>query len=173
MIEARKKHMRLVRIFIFLIGGISLMLSGCSNLETAPLTPVAALSENSVSENPHTEAHSDNADTSEPQAPESQPLIVTLLVCSELGNNEYTLSAEDSKTIINIFYRHEREIIHSPTDSTGSIEFQIGEDYLATSLDSLSVLSGRIYGDFAIVTLNENEHAAIYQIIYQYIAAPL
>lgn len=137
MIEARKKHMRLVRIFIFLIGGISLMLSGCSNLETAPLTPVAALSENSVSENPHTEAHSDNADTSEPQAPESQPLIVTLLVCSELGNNEYTLSAEDSKTIINIFYRHEREIIIKPYSGQSNHraeQIKVGGEHLGAGM---------------------------------------
>lgn len=102
--------------------------------------------------------------------------VVTLLVFGSWNDetdaknedDEYILEDEQAQTIAGLFYNHEMQINDSPTSSAASLAFQIGEDYLNTSMSSLETLSGRIDGELVTIELSEQEYEAVYQIASQY-----
>ena len=58
-------------------------------------------------------------------------------------------------------------MLDSPLESVATLQFRINDDYLYSSMDTLSVLSGRIQGELVLISLTENECEMIRQIITQ------
>lgn len=82
---------------------------------------------------------------------------------------EYTLSAEDAEAMFHLFYSHEKEVLDSPVESIATLEFQIGEDYLNTSMGAIKTLSGKVGGQLVMIRLSESECDEVYQIISRYV----
>jgi hypothetical protein len=103
--------------------------------------------------------------------------VVTLLVYGDWDDEKnvknedvkYTLLDKHSVIITELFNNHEKEISGSPIESIASLQFQVGADYLATSMGSLGTLSGRIGGELVVMELDESECETIYQIISTYV----
>lgn len=150
-----------VWLLLVLMGALVLLFAGCSEAHTSE-------SVNSVSEDVF---HRDeqNFDT-------TQRETVTLLLydgwqeseTEESGNNAYTLTEEDSNTVIDLFYNHKKETVDTPLDSISTVEFRIGNDYLTTSLGDIATLSGRIDGSLVVFSLNENERNLLQQLVCKY-----
>lgn len=87
---------------------------------------------------------------------------------TKIPDAEYPLSGKDAEMIVDLFYSHEKEVLDSPLCSVETIRFQIGEDYLGTSMDSLHVLSGIVQGELVAIHLSEDECEALRKIISPY-----
>lgn len=98
---------------------------------------------------------------------EADKNAVTLLVCSD-KYDEYFLEDEQAQTIVDLFYNHEMQIIDSPLLSIATLTFQIGEDFLNTSMSDLGTLSGIINDEQVTIELSDWECEAVYQIVSQY-----
>lgn len=102
-------------------------------------------------------------------ATEGQEAVV-LIVHGE-GTQEgstYVLPQEQAQVIADLFCHHPRESLDSPVGSVGSVQFQIGQEMLSTSLDALDTLSGRVQGELVLIHLSEREYETVYQIVSQY-----
>ena len=115
---------------------------------------------------------SEVAQTSE----ETNTAVVVLKVYSDAtatddGNpgTEYTLSDEQTAFIKDIFYIHEKSILDSPLKSIGTVEFQVGNDILSTSIGGLSVLDGVIDGKYVMVELSDSERQQLQELIATYV----
>ena len=60
------------------------------------------------------------------------------------------------------------QIIDSPLLSIATLTFQIGEDFLNTSMSDLGTLSGIINDEQVIIELSDWECEFVYQIVSQY-----
>lgn len=87
---------------------------------------------------------------------------------TKIPDAEYPLSGKDAEMIVDLFYSHEKEVLDSPLCSVETIRFQIGEDYLGTSMDSLHVLSGIVQGELVAIHLSEDECEALRKSISPY-----
>lgn len=146
------------------------MLTGCADLTTEIPDADSILSEsNKIDEASN---HNNKQTAEDIQETPNHGEVVTLLIYGEWNDEnrttEYTLSDEYSQIIVDLFYNHERELLDSPVSSVGSLQFQIGEDFLTTSMSSLGTLSGRISGELVAIELSEGEYETVHQIISTY-----
>ena len=146
--------------YVLILLAALLLLSGCTADPDTGTPPTEGQSESS---NPnHTEASDESKDT------------VMFIVYSwddeknMWENAEYSLSEEQSAFVRGLFYNHEKEILDSPVDSVGLVEFRIGEDHLSTSMEGADLLDGVIDGEQVLVELSESEAEMMYRIISAY-----
>lgn len=167
----------LCALLALLMLGCGMALTGCASPAAEPPDDDSALSENSKTDEApgHSSAQTAEAKDDTEESPAFSD-AVTLLIYGgwneeeDIKNDdtEYTLSNEHSELIIGLFTDHEREPLDSPTLDAVTLQFQIGEDHLATSMGSRGTLSGRIGGELVAVTLNESEWETVQQIISAY-----
>ncbi len=182
----QKRVHKFLKLFLFLIliTNMSMVLVGCSDISSGAPTSDTALVENAddhdcdgtQTKNDSPEIDGD-LDTNQGQNVEKERKeFATLYVYGALsvesiakdGCLEYTLSSEDSDVIITLFYNHEKETLETPLECISTIEFRLGDDYLATSLNGINVLSGRIDGNLVAMYLGEDESSLLKQLVYTY-----
>lgn len=136
-----------------------LLLWGCAAKPDEPIQEEPARSSAEVQEEIEKE--------SAPAEVEEDKNVVTLFVYDG-RDEEYILENEQAETISNLFYNHEMELYDTPIENVKTLEFQIGEDTLSTSMGDLKTLNGTINGETVIVDLSDDEYEAVYQIASQY-----
>ena len=169
---------------IILIGGLLVMLTGCisdktemsnsnptlpRNIEFADLSGSTMQTENKES----TSTITSDCDESETIKDSNHSAVLILYggwdntLDVKYEDEEYVLSAENTEKIADLFYNHEKQVLDSPLESVATLQFRMNDDYLYSSMDTLSVLSGRIQGELVLISLTENECEMIRQIITQ------
>ena len=153
---------------IIVSGLLFTILTSCGNHTEAESKGGIELSERKQvveSTNHHSDEDSELYDTD--TVSEADKNAVTLLVHSD-KYDEYFLEDEQAQTIVDLFYNHEMQIIDSPLLSIATLTFQIGEDFLNTSMSDLGTLSGIINDEQVIIELSDWECEFVYQIVLQY-----
>jgi len=148
-------------------------LPGCRNreaAESAPEKPAAVdpAPEQPAAIDPAPEKPATEAPASEEPASEADSATVTLTVHPGWEGSEdetYTLEGKQAEFITALFYEHEKEAVDSPSESIATLTFQIGEDFLNTSMGELRTLDASIGGEAFVIELSEQEYAAMLDIV--------
>lgn len=104
----------------------------------------------------------------EQPAAEADSATVTLTVHPgwEGSTDEtYKLEGGQAEFITALFYEHEKEAVDSPSASVATLTFQIGEDFLTTSMGGLRTLDASIGGEGFVIELSESEYATMLDIV--------
>ena len=162
----------LIVLFGSILAGLLIGCAGQSNGQGARHEKDTKAFENCLCDTQTSDVRSESTQTME----RTNTVAVVLKVYSEAtateaGNHgtEYTLSDEQADYIKEIFYNHEKNSIDSPLMSIGTVEFQIGNDILSTSIGGLSVLDGVINGKYVMIELSESERQQLQELITTYV----
>jgi len=140
----------LTALALALLLALNPALSGCQSKETAPEVPAAV---DPAPEQPAAEA-------------DSATVTLTVHPGWEGSTDEtYKLEGEQAEFITALFYEHEKEAVDSPSASIATLTFQIGEDFLNTSMGELRTLDASIGGKGYVIELSESEYAAMLDIV--------
>ncbi len=148
-------------------------LPGCQNREAAGAAPeqpaaVDPAPEQPAAVDPAPEQPAAVDPAPEQPAAEADSATVTLTVHPgwEGSTDEtYKLEGEQAEFITSLFYEHEKEAVDSPSASIATLTFQIGEDFLTTSMGELRTLDASIGGEGFVIELNEQEYAQMLDIV--------
>ncbi len=148
-------------LLLAMLIGLFAILSGCKN---------------DAAETQHPESIGETTESEEKQTETARNDDVILRVYGTWNDeenirnqdSEYILSGEDAEMITGLFRSHEKKVLDSPMSNIATLQFEIGEDYLCTSVAAIEVLSGRIGGELVAVPLNEDECEAVHRIIDQF-----
>lgn len=161
-------------LLVLLSVGLLAMLVGCTSGDP----PTLRESEPELTGNMESLETSGNGET-QPQeetnngsAPANEEewdeVVLTLHGDGAQGDSTHVLPREQAQVIADLFYHHPRESLGTPVDSVGSVQFQIGQDILTTSVDALETLSGRVQGELVLIHLSAHEYETVHQIVSQY-----
>ena len=171
--------MKKTLLIVFIVSILAGLLTGCAGQSSGQVTMQENVTK--VSKNGLETTSTDTQTSAEQSAVEqtqeqTNTAAVVLKVYSDAtatdkGNpgTEYTLSDEQSAFIKELFYDHEKNILDSPLMCIGTVEIQVGNDILSTSIGGLSVLDGVIDGKYVMVELSDSERQQLQELIATYV----
>lgn len=156
----------LLLLFVLLAGGLLAVWSGCAR------GGVSSLLENESGEqlvSTDTSGYGEKQSTQQTNH-SSEPFEeeVMLILHDEGDTQTHMLPQEQAQVITDLFYNHPKKIIDTPVESVGTVQFQIGQDTLSTSMGTLETLSGNVQGELVLIHLSEREYEQVHQIVSQY-----
>lgn len=100
---------------------------------------------------------------------EEEP-VVTMTICSYDTGEEfaYTLTPEDSSSVIALFEGAEKEVHDTPLSMGVSMSFRWGRNHMSTAPEYLDMLDGYLNGESTLLTLDEKACIELRQIITKY-----
>ena len=81
----------------------------------------------------------------------------------------FPLDSQQAEFITELFYNHESEILEGPISLATTVQFKIGEDYLATSHGANGTLDGTVNGELVMLELEQDEWDTVCQIVSHFL----
>ena len=147
------------------------LLSGCTSKDVDRHDGAVTLPNTSEAANDPGENVSPAPGEADDQADTEEEPVVTMTVWSAAAEEDgiaYTLTPEDSSSVIAIFESAEKEYPSSPAADEVSVRFEYSENRFGTTPEDLSTITGNLNGEYVALELNEAACVKLRQIITKY-----